>query len=113
MMRFIGKPEGKLMKGAPGYPYKHDEVYLVDWSYRQDAFWVPLEPVPELKVPPPTEEELNIGAFVAPPENVVLAEPEESDDEKFVRQETESMGDAILGVDGVIPKRRKSKVAQP
>ena len=78
-----------------------------------DAFWEPLEPIPVLKVPPPTEEELNIGAFVPAPENVVHAEPEESEDEKFVRQETESMGDAILGVDGVIPKRRKSKVAQP
>ena len=100
------------MKGAPGYPYKHGECYLVDWSYRQDAFWLPMEPVPELKVPPPTEEELNIGAFIPTPENVVLSEPE-SEEEKLVRQETESMGDAILGVDGVIPKRRKSKVAQP
>lgn len=112
-MKFIGKPGGKLMKGAPGYPYIHGQIYEVPWSYRQDAFWEPLEPIPQLKVPPPTEEELNIGAFVAPPENVVLAEPEESEDEKFVRQETESMGDGVLGENGVIPKRRKSKVASP
>ena len=97
------------MKGAPGN-YQQGSVHLVPVGYRFYAYWEPLDPIPELKVPPPTEEELNIGAFIAPTENVVLSEPE-SEEERLVRNETESLGDGILGENGIVPKRRRSKVA--
>ena len=109
MMRFIGKPNGVYMKGAPGR-FRQGEVYRVPWIYAKMAYWEPLDPIPELKVPPPSEEELNIGAFIAPVENMVLSEPE-SEEERLVRNETESLGDGILGENGIVPKRRRSKVA--
>ena len=55
-MKFVGKPEGKLMKGAPGN-YIHNEVYMVPFSYSQWSYWELVDKKPELKVPEATDED--------------------------------------------------------
>ena len=74
-MRYIGRPNGKLMKGSPGN-YIHGKIYNVPFRYSKFAFWELLEPVPELKAPDATskdsvyEEEENI--YVPPEEDLEL-----------------------------------------
>lgn len=64
-MRYIGRPNGKLMKGSPGN-YIHEKIYNVPFRYSKFAFWELLEPVPKLNAPDATskdsvyEEEENI-----------------------------------------------------
>lgn len=122
-MKFVGKPNGILMKGAPRN-YIHGNIYDVPWGYAKDKFWEPLETRPVLKVPPLEEGKdaiFNIEAFLPPEEPVAITAdisafdepPVEDETAEFIRRETESMGDGVLGVDGIIPKRRKSKVVQP
>lgn len=55
-MRFIGKPGGKLMKGAPGN-YEHGRVYMMTWGHSKFKFWELLEEAPTLKVPPMSGED--------------------------------------------------------
>jgi hypothetical protein len=53
-MRFIGKPNGVLMKNAPGN-FIHGKTYTVPYGHSKFKFWELLEPVPELKVPEDTD----------------------------------------------------------
>lgn len=55
-MKFIGKPEGILMKGAPGN-YIHGKVYHVPYSYSRRPFWELLADPPTLKVDEPTSKD--------------------------------------------------------
>lgn len=55
-MRFIGRdPNGKLMKGAPGN-YQAGKVYEMPFRHSRYKWWQLIEPVPELVVPPISEE---------------------------------------------------------
>lgn len=56
-MRFIGKPDGVLMKGAPGYPYEHGKIYSVPAKYSQWKFWEFVESPPEIRAPEPKKED--------------------------------------------------------
>ena len=66
-MKFIGKPEGKLMKGAPGN-YIHGKEYHVPYSYSQWKWWQLMEDAPELQVPDITEEKGVFEEFVYVPD---------------------------------------------
>lgn len=49
-MRFIGRPNGKLMKGSPDN-YNMNEIYLVPYKYKSMAYWELVDPPPVLRVP--------------------------------------------------------------
>ncbi len=53
-MRFIGRPEGKLMKNAPGN-FEHGKIYVVPYGHSKFAFWELIDKPPVLKVPASTE----------------------------------------------------------
>ena len=48
-MKFIGKPNGKLMKNAPGN-FIHGKKYKVPYGHSKFAFWQMLEEEPVLKI---------------------------------------------------------------
>ena len=49
-MKFVGKPNGKLLKGAPGN-YTHGVIYKQPFRMSKFPYWQLMEPVPELRVP--------------------------------------------------------------
>ena len=49
-MKFIGRPDGKLMKNAPGN-FKHGEIYTVPYGHSKFPFWEMIDPEPKLVVP--------------------------------------------------------------
>lgn len=55
-MRFVGKPDGKLMKGAPGN-YNHGEIYVQPYHLSEFPYWELVDEVPKLTVPPPSESD--------------------------------------------------------
>jgi len=55
-MRFIGKPQGKLMKGAPG-SYEHGKTYMMSYRHSEFPYWELLEKPPKLTVPDQTVED--------------------------------------------------------
>ncbi len=68
-MRFVGKPNGILMKGAPGAPYQHGVVYDVPAKFGQWKFWEPVESPPEIRAPEAKREDSVFGDEVfIPPE---------------------------------------------
>jgi hypothetical protein len=77
-MRFVGKPNGVFMKGAPGN-FKHGEVYTVPFGHSKFKFWEMLEEEPVLKAP-----ELSSGDDVwnyeeeiyVPEPEITVSEPE-------------------------------------
>lgn len=70
-MRFIGNPDGKLMKGAPGN-YIHGKKYHIPFKHSTRKFWKLLEKVPELKVP--DEPESFEDAYFVPEEKTATVE---------------------------------------
>jgi len=66
-MKFIGRPDGKLMKGAPGN-YEHGEIYRVPYSWSYFKFWELAEDAPELEIPDIDEEDLEFEEFVYVPD---------------------------------------------
>ena len=83
-MRFVGKPDGKLMKGAPGN-YEHGKVYMCPYSWSHFKFWELLEAPPELKVPQASEPDSVYEEVYFPPEEdepVPEPETEEPTEEK-------------------------------
>ena len=77
LMRFVGKPEGKLMKGAPGN-YRQNEIYLQPFRMSRFAFWKLIDPPPELKVPEAKTED---SVFE---ENIFVPTDVKEDEEKVV-----------------------------
>jgi hypothetical protein len=92
-MKFIGKPEGKLMKNAPGN-FEHGKEYVVPYGHSKFPFWEMLEPEPKLVVPEDTDsfeeayfvpddsatvevEEWSYTVSEPPVEEVTMSEPEE------------------------------------
>lgn len=57
-MKFVGRPGGVTMKGAPR-SYDHGKVYQMPFRFSRKAYWVLLEKRPEL-VAPELEEEDNV-----------------------------------------------------
>lgn len=55
-MKFVGKPNGRLMKGAPGN-YIHGETYMQPYRMSKFDFWELVEDVPELIIPPSDEDD--------------------------------------------------------
>ena len=53
-MRFVGKPNGKLLRGAPGN-YIHGQVYQMSFNNSKFKFWELVEEEPVLTVPEDTE----------------------------------------------------------
>lgn len=49
-MRFIGRPGGVLMRGAPGN-YIHNKIYTVPYHYSRFPFWELVDGPLELKIP--------------------------------------------------------------
>lgn len=86
-MRFIGKPGGKLMKGAPGN-YEHGKEYVVPYSWSKFNFWELLEPIPEVKIPEPTEKDSVYEGGYFPPEK----------EEEEERVELNEPSSAVLGI---------------
>jgi len=76
-MRFVGRPEGKLMKGAPGN-YRQNEIYLQPFRMSRFAFWKLIDPPPELKVPEAKTED---SVFE---ENIFVPTDVKEDEEKVV-----------------------------
>lgn len=56
-MRFVGKPDGVLMRGAPGSPYEHGKIYSVPAKFSQWKFWEVVENPPEIKAPEAGKED--------------------------------------------------------
>jgi len=48
-MRFIGRPNGVLMKGAKSN-YEHGKIYEVPMAYSHYPYWELVEPPPEIQV---------------------------------------------------------------
>lgn len=88
-MRFVGKPDGKLMKGAPGN-YEHGKVYVVPYHYSTFKFWELIEHPPELKVPDPSEDESVFESTFLPPEEIPVEEVPK--DEPIEKEEGEPEG---------------------
>jgi len=65
-MRFIGKPDGVLMKNAPGN-YEQGSVHMKSIGKAKLKFWEPLEKLPEIVAPPLTVED---DAYMFIPEEV-------------------------------------------
>jgi len=89
-MKFIGKPGGKLMKGAPGN-YEHGVVYNLPFRHSRRPYWVLLEPVPEFTVPEITEGDdifVNLDVPSEHPDGAVFMSavlpPEETDGDAVV-----------------------------
>ena len=61
-MRFIGRPNNQLVKGAPDN-YIHGEVYDQPFRMSKFPFWELVEPVPVLKIPPAQADD---SVFVPP-----------------------------------------------
>ena len=71
-MRFVGKPNGVFMKGAPG-SYEQGKIYEVPFHYSQWKFWELVEPPPELKVPDASKEDsVFSGEAIVPPTGSIL-----------------------------------------
>lgn len=71
-MKFVGKPDGKLMKWAPGN-YIHGEVYMQPYRMSRFAFWELLEETPELIAPETTEmDDVFEEAFYIPDDESVV-----------------------------------------
>ena len=72
-MKFIGKPNGVFMKGAPGN-YVHGETYNQPWGNGNYPYWELMEEAPVLKAPEPSESD-NVFSdeeiFVAPEEEPI------------------------------------------
>lgn len=64
-MKFIGRPEGKLMKGAPGN-YIHGQTYNVPYYWSEWAFWELIGEKPTVKVPESTEGDDVYEAYLPP-----------------------------------------------
>lgn len=79
-MRFVGRPEGKLMKGAPGN-YEHGKVYVVPYHYSTFKFWELIEHPPELKVPEPSDDDDVYDGTFLPPEELPEEVPEDAVEE--------------------------------
>jgi hypothetical protein len=73
--KFIGKPNGKFMKGAPGN-YIHGQIYEVSFRQTKFPFWELLDPPPVLKVPDAQVEDSVFEGDVFVPEQLELDEPE-------------------------------------
>lgn len=67
-MKFIGKPGGKFMKGAPG-SYTHGEVYVVPYSYSHFPYWELVGKKPELTIPE-EEGEFEEAFFISEDDDV-------------------------------------------
>ncbi len=74
-MKFVGRPDGRLMKGAPGN-YIHGKEYHIPYGHSKRLFWELLEEVPELKVPEETDS-FEEAYFIS--EEKVKAPPSKSD----------------------------------
>lgn len=83
-MKFVGKPNGKLLKGAPGN-YIHGETYMQPYRMSRFAYWELLEKDPVLVVPDADELDDVFEATVFTPDEddaaVELNQTVEMDDE--------------------------------
>lgn len=53
-MKFMGRPDGKLLKGAPGN-YEHGKIYHVPYHWSEWSFWELVGKKPTVQVPESTE----------------------------------------------------------
>jgi len=88
-MKFVGRPDGKLMKHAPGN-YIHGQEYMVPFNHAQWDFWELLEDKPVLVAPEPSgaddvfeetffipeEEETEVTLSAPIPEKAPVVEPQ-------------------------------------
>lgn len=58
-MKFIGKPNGKFMKGAPG-SYTHGAIYYMPFKHSNFNYWELVEKPPEMAIPTAPIEESNL-----------------------------------------------------
>ena len=72
-MMFIGKPNGKLMKGAPGN-YIHGSIHPMPYRMSKFKFWKLMEEVPELHVPELGETVYEDAIYVPEDESEPLGE---------------------------------------
>lgn len=74
-MRFVGKPEGILMKGAPGN-YEHGKIYDQPFDMSQWKFWELIEKPPEIIAPPLSDDDnvFEEPMFVPDEEQVAIPE---------------------------------------
>ena len=75
-MRFVGKPDGVLMKHAPGN-YEHGKIYPQPFKMSQYKFWELIDRPPEIIAPPLTEEDDVFGESMFVPEETTVSAPGE------------------------------------
>lgn len=85
--RFIGKPSGVYMKGAP-CNYTHGAVYTIPLKFAQFKYWEILDPPPVLKVPAASVED---SVF----ENQVFVPPELNDPDEMSKEGKEALKEAM------------------
>jgi hypothetical protein len=98
-LRFIGKPGGKLVKGAPGN-YEQGQVIIgpADKAVNFPKIWVLLEKMPELVIPELTDDDsvFDLGIPKEVEESAVfsgefnLLDPDRSSSRSLVRVDSDS-----------------------
>jgi len=75
-MKFIGKPNGVFMKGAPGN-YVHGQIYNQPWGNGDYPYWERMEEAPVLKAPEPSDADsvFDDTIFVPEEEPVIVLQP--------------------------------------
>jgi len=99
-MRFIGKPDGKLMKGAPGN-FKQGEEVFQPYRLSNFPFWELLEDKPVLKIPPPSKSDsvFEESVYIPDDDNEAIDEVDISPSTLIESVETEVIGNEPLDED--------------
>lgn len=110
-MKFVGKPNGKFLKGAPGN-FTHGEIYTVPYRHSKTAYWELIEEIPELTVPD-IDEELEESYYIPEDEptieNTISAILEGVD----VNPNTPAIIEPYMTIDGVSGKMKEYKEPEP
>ena len=99
-MKFVGRPDGVLMKHAPGN-FIHGEKYKVPYNHAQWKFWELLEEAPVLVAPEPSEEDsvFEEDVFIPEEEPAMEITSSLSADEISMTSSAGYEGDAIIDPD--------------
>lgn len=136
-MKFIGrKPDGQLMKGAPGAPYEQGKIYEVPLSLSKWPWWEMQDILPSIKAPEPLPSDSVFQpvtpvappapdmASSSPPEaqesstsdpgELTQSTPDEKDEmPEWLKADLKSMGDGEVGGGPAKKRRGRPKAPEP
>ena len=96
-MKFIGKPNGVFMKGAPGN-YVHGQIYNQPWGNGDYPYWERMEEAPVLKAPEPSDADsvFDDTIFVPEEEPVIMLQPKVEIMVDDIPEESETLEEEIV-----------------